>query len=250
MVLYMTSSPTGAYRAAGEPSYIGLDPANGFVDNLRADWREDSACVIISADPDAIMANNEMRFFFEKKFRESGLSIRCFDLCDRRNGRETVERLLSYDMILLGGGHVPTQNAFFHEIGLVERIREFDGIVMGISAGSMNCAREVYAQPEIPGESVNPHYEKFIEGLGLTECSILPHYHAVKYDMLDGKRLMEDITYPDSIGKKFYVIPDGSYVLQRGGEEKVCGEAFLIENGEIRKICENGEELVLDLRSY
>ena len=102
----------------------------------------------------------------------------------------------------------------------------WDGIVMGISAGNMNCAELVYAQPELPGEAVSASYQRFIQGLGLTDCNILPHYQAVKEDLVDGLRLMEDITYPDSYGHSFLAIPDG--------------EAYLIEEGQIRRICENG----------
>ena len=68
---------------------------------------------------------------------------------------------------------------------------------MGISAGHMNCAEIVYAQPEMPGEAVDPDYRRFIPGLGLTKYNILPHYQAVKDDYVDGMRLFEDITFRD-----------------------------------------------------
>lgn len=245
MKLYLTSSPTGSYRSNAPEDYKGFNPANSMVDNLKKDWSECARCLIIAADPDAAMANNEMRFYFEKVLRETGLPISGMDLCDSRNGEEIIEGLLGYDMIILGGGHVPTQNAFFHKIGLIEKIKEFDGIIMGISAGSMNCAELVYAQPELPGESISGTYQRYLEGLGLTQCNILPHYQAVKHDMLDGKRLMEDITYPDSIGHKFYVIPDGSYILQREGVPVIYGEAYLMAEGELHQISENGRTFLI-----
>lgn len=244
MKLYLTSSPTGTYRSEA-PDYMGLNPENGLVENLKRDWRDNSRCLVISASPDAYMENNEMCFFFEKKLKETGLSVSAVDLCDRRNAEETVGKLKDYDMLILGGGHVPTQNAFFHRIGLISAIQEFDGIVMGISAGTMNCAENVYAQPEIAGESTSRTYQRFLEGLGLTQYNVLPHYQAVKDDMLDGRRLMEDITYPDSMGRKFYALPDGSYILERGGEAWIYGEAYLISDGAIQKICGVGERMKL-----
>lgn len=248
MILYLTSSPTGSYREENAPAYKGFNPQNHLVQNLREDWREDSKCLIISADPDAYMRNNEMRFFFEKTVKESGLSVSVFDLCDNRNAGEIVENLHSYDMIILGGGHVPTQNAFFHRVGLIREMERFDGIVMGISAGTMNCAGEVYAQPEMPGESTSTVYKRFLEGLGLTRCNVLPHYQAVKDDWLDGKRLMEDITYPDSMGRRFYALPDGSYILQKDGYVTVFGEAYLVAEGRIEKICDAGESILIHKR--
>ncbi|MDO4311749.1 MAG: Type 1 glutamine amidotransferase-like domain-containing protein [Eubacteriales bacterium] len=243
MILYLTSSPTGSYRSDGPEDYRGFNPANDMVKNLREDWVDHARCLIIAADPDAYMQNDEMRFYFEKVLKETGLDISGLDLCDGRNGVETADRLSDYDMIILGGGHVPTQNAFFRKIGLMERMKEFHGIVMGISAGSMNCAEVVYAQPELPGESISDAYQRYIEGLGLTQCNVLPHYQAVKDDMLDGRRLMEDITYSDSVGHKFYTIPDGSYLLQKNGITELHGEAYLIAEGQIRQICKEGEVL-------
>ena len=40
------------------------------------------------------------------------------------------------------------KNVFFKEIDLKEKIKDFQGIVIGISVGSMNSAKTVYVQPE------------------------------------------------------------------------------------------------------
>lgn len=229
--LYLTSSPTGSYRSNEEPTYPGLNPANGLVEELKKDWKENARCLMIAATPDAYEMNEEMTEFFEEKLIASGLSVKEMVLCDERNGEVIVEMLDEFDMIILGGGHVPTQNAFFRKIKLREKIQDFDGIIMGISAGTMNCAEIVYAQPEMQGESTSPEYQRFMQGLGLTKTMVLPHYQAVKDDVLDGKRLFEEITYPDSMGRKFYVLVDGSYILQRDGKEAVYGEAYLIQDG-------------------
>ena len=238
--LFMTSSPMGAYRSTEAPSFIGLNPANAMVENLLSYWREDSRCLLISAFPDEFDLNDQMREDFERIFRDTGLSVKCMDLCDRRSGKAVISQLHEYDMVILGGGHVPTEKAFFDEIGLRDALQGWSGIVMGISAGSMNCAEIVYAQPEMPGEASDPSYQKFIRGLGLTDVSVLPHYQAVKDDCVDGLRLMEEITYPDSIGRVFYAIVDGSYVLQTEDRKEIHGEAYMVADGKIRKICEAG----------
>ena len=246
MKLFMTSSPMGAYRSTKAPSFKGLNPANGMVEELKSYWREDSRCLLISAFPDEFDLNDGMRGDFERIFRETGLSVKCMDLCDRRGGRKIIAQLPLYDMVILGGGHVPTEKAFFDEIGLREALQGWDGIVMGISAGSMNCADVVYAQPEMPGEAVDPSYQKFIRGLGLTDVNVLPHYQAVKDDYVDGLRLMEEITYPDSMGRAFYAIVDGSYVLQTEDRKEIRGEAYRITDGKIKKICEAENVFLLD----
>ena len=117
---------------------------------------------------------------------------------------------------------------------------------MGISAGTMNCAEIVYAQPEMPGESIDPDYERYIPGLGLTDINVLPHYQEVKDNILDGRRLYEDITYEDSMDNAFIVLVDGSYVLQKDDEQWVFGESYLLWNGEMEQLCEDGENLELN----
>lgn len=234
---FLTSSPMGAYRSSSPPSFTGLDPANGLTEELSKYWKPLSKCLLISAFPDEYELNERMRGDFERILKETGLSISHMDLCDRRNGKEKAGALSSYDAVFLGGGHVPTQNAFFHEIGLPAAFRSWNGIVMGISAGSMNCADVVYAQPEMPGEAVDPSYQKFIRGLGLTDVNVLPHYQAVKDDYVDGLRLMEEITCPDSLGRVFYAIVDGSYVLQTEDRKEIRGEAYRIADGKIQRIC-------------
>ena len=245
MKLFMTSSPMGAYRSEEAPPFKGLDPSNGMVEELRRYWRADSRCLLVSAFPDEYDVNDRMRDDFERIFRETGLSVKCMDLCDRRGGREIISDLMDYDAVILGGGHVPTQKQFFDEIGLRDALTGWDGIVMGISAGSMNCAEVVYAQPEMPGEARNASYRRFIRGLGLTDINVLPHYQAVKDDYVDGLRLMEEITYPDSAGREFYAIVDGSYVLQTEDRKEIRGEAYRIADGQIRQVSRKGETLAL-----
>lgn len=230
-ILFLTSSPTGPLD--GNRRVEGLDEMNGFVDNLKRFWKEKARCLMIAATPDAFAENDEMTGFFAGALETSGLTISAFDLWDGRTEDTSEEVLCSYDVIFLGGGHVPTQNRFFRELNLREKLQAYSGIIIGISAGTMNSADEVYAQPELEGESVDPGYQRWITGLGLTKTQIIPHYQMVKDNWLDGKRLYEDITYKDSYGKRFVVLTDGSYLLQENGVETVYGEAYVITDGNL-----------------
>ena len=125
-------------------------------------------------------------------------------------------------------------------------MKDYDGIVVGISAGSMNSADVVYSQPEKEGEAVDPSYQRFFPGLGLTRTNLLPHYQAVKDDVLDGLRVFEDIACPDSMGRTFYAIPDGSYLFIDSGREELRGEAYMIRDGVMSRIAPEGGITRLD----
>lgn len=240
MTVFLTSSPCviGADRAI-------LNPENNFLENLREVMPDHPQCLIICANPEDHDLTDGFASDMVSAFREVDMEFGDCVVLDNRNQDDAAELIAEADLIILGGGHVPTQNAFFHEIGLRELLEDYDGIIMGISAGTMNAAERVYAQPEMPGESA-PDFPRFLEGLGLTEVNILPHYQQVKDYELDGQRLFEDVTYADSMGECFFALVDGSYVMEAEGKTVLFGEAYCIEDGVIEQISELDEAVIFE----
>ena len=242
MIAYLTSSIGGYEKKDGARIPTQLSTENGFLENLQKHWRDNSKVLIISSDADNIEKNDSIMEIFTASFPMSGLSISQMCICDSRN-ENLVDEIAHYDVLILAGGHVPTQNKFFERIRLKEHITDFDGILIGISAGTMNSAEVVYAQPELDGESIDKEYKRFLSGLGITKLMILPHYQKIKDDILDGRRLFEDITYSDSYGREFYALEDGSYFIADGKATTLFGTAYLIKDGDIKQICEKDKSI-------
>ena len=245
MVLFLTSSPCDD----DVPKHMHLPccyfERNDFVKNLKKYWKQNSRCVIIAAYPENYELNDEMAFTFRRCFLYHGMIPESFVLIDRRNEEDTERLVKNSEVVLLGGGHVPTEMEFFRRINLAEIMKDYQGLVMGISAGSMNAAKRVYCMPEEKGEGIDPDFVKHFPGLGLTEYNIIPHYNLVKDNILDGRRLFEDWIFEDSYGETFYELMDGSYILQVDGKAGLYGEAYLIENGEMQPFNKEGEHIDL-----
>ena len=239
MICFLTSSTT-------VPGTFVMNPANRFIDELRARFPCPCDALFVCSDPDNPEKADMYADALRGSFEDAGFAFRAFDVLDGRTEPSAAILVAGSNLIILAGGHVPTQNRFFSRIGLKDLLRGFDGIVIGISAGSMNSAESVYAQPELEGEAVDLSYRRFLTGLGLTDVSLLPHYQAVKDDVLDGLRVFEDVTYPDSFGRTFYAIPDGSYLLVESGRRILVGEAYRIRDGVCVRISGDGETLLLD----
>ena len=237
MIYFLTSSPC----VVGSP----LNPVNGFVDELRRALPSPCSALFICSDPDAPSLTYGFAEDMRGSFAEIGVHFTDVRVLERENQAQCGELIANAQLIFLVGGHVPTQNAFFQELSLRERLQSWDGVIVGISAGSMNAADVVYAQPEEAGEAIDPDYQRWLPGLGLTKLMTIPHYNQDKDWTLDGMRLYEDITYADSMGHQFYVLVDGSFILGRDGREELRGEAYLIENGSIRQINWEGEVTTL-----
>jgi len=236
MICFFTSSP--CVQGASE-----LNPANGFVEELRAVLPVSCRALFITAEPDDLGWTEMVSGFTRDAFLHAGFAFSEYRILNRRTMELAGEWIQKSDLIILAGGHVPTENRFFADMALREKLQVYDGVILTISAGSMNSAELVYAQPEREGEALSRDYQRFLPGLGLTKTMILPHYQMVKDAVLDGMLLFKDITYADSLGRSFYALVDGSYILSRDGREELRGEAYLIRDGHLRCLSNEGERL-------
>ena len=229
MTLILTGSPT----RFGEDHFT---EDNGLLAAVQAALPLYPRVLLVSAAPDDRKFTDYVLDSMSECIRNSGITPACVTMLDRRNAAFVRDLVREADWIVLCGGHVPTQNRFLHEIGLKELLHGFDGLVMGCSAGSMNCAERVFSHPELPGEAVDPAYPRWLEGLGLTQRQLVPHYYQVRNVVLDGLRLFEDVIFPESWRHAFYTFPDGGYILSKDGRETLYGTAWEISNGQMRQI--------------
>ena len=244
MRVILTSSLGGSVKVNGGRFPSTLLQENGLLDRIKSIWPENAKVMMIAAAPNNYVINDGIYNCFKEAFPMSGLSISSIEVCDDRD-EGMIERLGEMDVVVLVGGHVPTQNAFLNRLGLKEKLQGYQGLVLAWSAGSMNCAETVYAGPELEGEAVDPNYQRWIPGLGLTKVNIFPHFQKLRGEMLDGMRLIEDITYGDSMGHEILALNDGSYIAIEDGVETLYGAAFSIKDGQLKQICENGQAVVL-----
>ena len=234
MTLFLTGSPT----RTGEDHFT---QDNGFLTAVLGALQEAAGkrlprVLLVSAAPDDRLFTESVRKGMSLCIRRSGIRTGKIVMLDRQNAAQAAELVRWADWIVLCGGHAPTQNRFLREIGLKRLLEGFRGVIMGCSAGSMNCAERVYSHPELPGEAIDPEYERWLPGLGLTDINLVPHYDQVRNMVLDGQRLFEDIIIPESWGHRFYTFRDGGYVICRKGRSELRGAAWEITRGGIRPV--------------
>lgn len=245
MKLFLTSSIGESYKENGRRFPSTLDQSNHFLEILMQYWPQNPKCLIISSDPDNEDVNDSIKSMFIESFKMSHVSLSQIDICDRRNEDTLADTIYDYNILILSGGHVPTQNKFFNRIHLKELLKSYEGIVIGISAGTMNCADVVYAQPELDGEAIDPNYKRYLDGLDLTTINVLPHFQEIKDLTLDGLRVVEDISLEDSKIRPFYALVDGSYIFVDDNKATLYGEAYYFNDGVVTKVCDKDESIQL-----
>ena len=222
-----------------------LNSLNGFADELGASLGGRIRGVFIASMPDWSVIMGDYAQTIKEAIEGVGVRFDRYIVLDRQTADQAETLVSNADLIVLGGGHVPTQNTFFEEIGLRQIVEGFDGVALGISAGSMNCADVVYSPPELDGEAIDPEYRRFLTGLNLTKTMLIPHYSQMINLAIDDLDYLNDILLPDSAGKKFYGIANGSYLHIHDGKEELCGESYLIENKRVKQLSSHGERFSL-----
>ena len=239
MTLFLTGSPT----RYGEDHFT---KDNGFLAEVKAALADVTGgalprVLLVSAAPDDKGFTSSVKKGMSLCIHRSGIRTEKIVMLERSNAGQAAELVKWADWIVMCGGHTPTQNRFIHEIGLKQLLEGFRGVIMGCSAGSMNCAQKVYSHPELPGESADPQYRRWLDGLCLTNINLVPHYDQVRYVKLDGRRLFEDIIFPESWGHRFYTFRDGGFIMCRNGRSELRGEAWEITQGGMRHICNENQ---------
>ncbi|MCM1307227.1 MAG: Type 1 glutamine amidotransferase-like domain-containing protein [Butyrivibrio sp.] len=244
MTLFLTSTLGENYIGEdGERRACAVSAENSLLDNLLRSVPQNGKGVLMASDPDSHEINDSVRDIMAEAFEMSRIRLRGLTVCDGRNRGRAKELVSGADLVVLAGGHVPTENLFYEKIGLRELLRESGKTVVGISAGTMNCAETVYAAPELEGEALDPSYKRYLKGLGLTQINVLPHLQYLRTVELDGMRMVDEIALADSYTRPFYGLNDGSYILIKNKTAVIYGEAYYYKDGKESPVCRNGESI-------
>lgn len=234
--LFLTSSLGTNIKVNEERIPCIMDNSNHMIEVLKKTLDKQNKLVIISSDPDNVLLNDLYHRINKESFYLSGFSFSEIITIDNRNKNDLKNLIKDADLIILSGGHVPTQNKWFHDINLKDVLQSYHGVILGISAGSMNCADIVYSPPESDGEAGDVNYKRFLNGLSLTDINIIPHFDEVKEELVDGINVFEKIILPDSENKTFYGLNDGSFIEIDKDQMIIHGECFIIKNKAVKKM--------------
>lgn len=236
MNLFLTSEIGATINKDGARLPGKINNSNGFLSQFQDCVKGRGRMLYISSTP---AENDKVKDWFENtrvSLENEGIRFTECLLINGRNAGSLNALVPGADVIFLSGGHLPTQNDFFQQIGLGEILSQYEGTIVAQSAGSMNCAGTVYVCPELPGESLDPNFQRFRPGLGLTELNIIPHFNTNANAWLDGKRFYWEIIRPDSFQVPLYVLPDGSHFYCHGGRTELFGEGYRFYRGRFERI--------------
>lgn len=243
--LFLTSSLDCYRKTESGKEITKCNNSNHFIDRLKAYKEITPTFVFVASNPDGAGKTDDYSNTVVQALNMDGFGIENLIIIDHRFKGDIEKTILSADIIFLAGGHVPTQNKYFEEIGLKEILEKYNGIVIGQSAGSMNCAEEVYVQPEIREEFYDKSFKKLITGLGLTKIKVMPHMNRAKIDQIDGTTTY-DMCLEDSKTIAHYGIYDGGFIEIGNGIAVSYGKTLLFKDGKCIELCGDKETFTIN----
>ena len=160
---------------------------------------------------------------FLKMFFDCGINFEHVSVIDSRmSEKEAQSTIKNAHVLWLAGGDTPTQYAYLQAYGLIPWIRQHQGVVIGMSAGSINMAKTAVCTRTCEHGKL-----KVYEALGLVDFSVEPH--------LDKNHISEEIlelseTYP------MYGICDEGAIVCAEDKRLYIGDVFLIDNKKVTQM--------------
>ncbi len=234
MVLYLTSSFI-SFNCSGAGEMQAPLECYGFFEDLKKEWTDSANVLYVPCDPEAEEENENQKENVLNAFSANEISVNEVRILGNVDEKSLSELVEWSNVIYMAGGHAPTQLAFMKRIGLKDALLDYNGIIVALGAGAINAAYSVYLVPKRE-EALDPNYVRFSDGLDLTNIQIIPHSEAVRGSDLDGDDFIRDVVMPDSYGRIFYLITDGSYFKVKNGKTFFKGVGEVISDGLIRSL--------------
>ena len=210
--------------------FSDFDMEKGFTtdvaSNLLIDIKDSKSIVFIASDPNYGTGTDKYAKKYLEWFSKIGIIFEGYRVIDNRMIKnEMKENIRNASVVFLMGGMTPIQFKFIKENELDKDLCEYQGCILGLSAGTINMAKV-----SICSKSSGHDKTEIYEGLNLVDISVEPHF-----DSENNKSTLEELL---SISEKYkiYAICDESAIVCRYGSYLFYGEIYLISKGRVSKI--------------
>ena len=206
--------------------FSGISKEQGFNkvqrERLKKDIKNNDTIVFIATTFDDYEKNDLYYNNLIKHFKNIDITFNKAYLIDNRVDKDLAkDYILKSNIIFLMGGDAKKQIDSVKEYDLFETLKSKEGIILGVSAGSMNqSSRVVYKN------DYNNYVIEDYEGLGYIDINIYPHLDFNNIDYL--KEVFEVSNYTKTVA-----LPNDSFIRIENNNIDFVGEYYTIQNSKI-----------------
>lgn len=209
--------------------FSGFDESKGFTSEIAKSLHEHitdkHSLIFIASCPFGYKITDFYKDLHTAWFRDIGIEFESVDVIDDRKTESQCAELISRaSVIFLMGGTTLQQIEFLQKNKLIYALKQFNGVVMGVSAGAINMAENSFYSAY--GQEGKTH---IYCGIGLADISVKPHFN------IENKALLDNDIIPFSNTIDVYAMCDDSAILVLDNERRYYGDIYLVSKGKIEK---------------
>lgn len=241
--LFFTSNTKHYHKENDVNVANNIDNINGIVNQIRSILDGNNTILYVASSPDDYEKVDYYSKLIFDGFKLSGLTFDNYLVLDRRTSNLSEGYVSKADLIFLSGGDSYVENQFFKDIKLKELLENYQGVIIGQSAGSINLAGDVYNSPEdgVETDERTIHFS----GLGLSDVNIEPHFILDTTSFDENELYQRKHVLNESNIRTIYALCDGSHIVETDEEIIVYGESYLIKDENIILLCKDRESYVI-----
>ncbi|MBO5254073.1 MAG: Type 1 glutamine amidotransferase-like domain-containing protein [Clostridia bacterium] len=142
------------------------------------------------------------------------------------DGRMTPEEakctVENADVVWLSGGDTPTEFMYLEKYGLLEALREHDGVFIGMSAGAINMARTAVCTLTCGHEALRVY-----KALGISPYTVEPH--------LDAEHISEELLQLSRQHELYGICDEAAIIVDETGTRYI-GNVVWISGGKCERL--------------
>ena len=201
---------------------------NGFTDefikHVNQYYHKNGTITFIASDFSGHNLTDKYTNHFLELFKDKGIYFEKANIIDDRVTSEmAVEYIKEADVIWITGGDTLKQIKYIKDFNLVPALQSSECLVIGMSAGSINMAKQVVLAKDITD---NIPALSIYEGIGLVDINIEPHL-----DCASKAHIEEDI-YEASKIATIYGLHDHSFITIVDNKMEIVGDYVIFEKVE------------------
>ena len=206
--------------------FSGIDKEKGFDERqtsyLKKDIKNNCNIVFIASLFDNFEKNDFQQNKVKTSFENIGIKFNKTFIIDNRVKKDEAKDIINNsDVIFLLGGSPELQMKSINDYDLASTIKEFEGIIIGVSAGAMNQTKRVIYKDEFKNNEIISY-----DGLSFYEESIYPHLDFKNIEFL--KELFEVSKY-----QKLVALSNDSFIRIENKSVEYIGDYYVVDNGGI-----------------
>ena len=185
----------------------GIDKEKGFSElqtkYLKQDIKDTNVITFIASTFSNIEKTNMYLDIMIKWFKNIGITFKeAYLINDLVNPSQAKEYIDKSDVVFIMGGDTLEQIKNINKYNIIPNLQKRNGITIGISAGSINMAKNVAIARDID-DNIPDH--SFYNGIGLVDINIEPHFDL--NNTIHNKDIIEI-----SKDNKMICLPDDSFI--------------------------------------